>query len=144
MQAVPDAFLAGIVVGVGRRLLGAEDMVEPAGDEKAREGARKGEALFALVFVKIGPPEAGRRMPSDRLAPEVAFRDVERAINEHGEAKAGACAELQDADAALDAVAERHQANARELRERSRMFGKLPAGKRAAVERDHGGGPRTV
>ena len=70
--------------------------------------------------------ESGRRVPADRLALILAIGDVERPVDEHGEAQAGACAELQHADAALYTVAKRHQPHPGELRQHPGAFGNLP------------------
>ena len=62
-------------------------------------------------------------------APRIlAVGDVERAVDQHREPEAGAGAELEHADAALDAVAQRHQPHAGELRQH--------AGVRATSRRD--------
>src|SRR4051794_21242662 len=85
--------------------------------------------------------EAGRRVPADGGALELAVRDVERPVDQDGEAQAGAGAELERADAALDAVAERGEAHAGELRQHAGVLADLAARHRAAVEGDHGQSP---
>ena len=67
----------------------------------------------------------GWRKPAGECQPMaapliLAVGDVERAVDQDGEAQAGAGAELEHADAALDAVAQRHQPHAGELRQHAR------------------------
>ena len=86
-----------------------------------------GEPALPFVFVQARMPEAGRRIPADRHALVLAVGDVERAVDQRGEAQARAGAELQHADAALDAIAERHQPHAGELRQHAGALGDLAA-----------------
>ena len=130
-------FLPGIVVAVGRHFARPKDMVEPAGQQQAREGSRPGEPALAFIFMQAGMAEPARRMPADRLALVLAIGDVESAVDQCGEAQAAAGAEFQHADAALDAVAKRHQPHAGELRQHARPFGNLPPRKRLTVELYH-------
>ncbi len=69
-------------------------------------------------------------MPSDGLSLEIAISDVEGAIDENGEAQPRTRAELQHANAALEAIAERHEPHAGELRKAAAPLGDLPAGER--------------
>lgn len=71
-------------------------------------------------------------MPADRLPLEFAVGDVESAINQRGETQAGAGAEFEQTHAPLDAVGERHETDASELRQRAGPFGNLPARQRPA------------
>ena len=112
-------------------------MVEPAGDDQPREGAEPRKAAFAFIFVQARMAKACRRIPADRAPLVLAIGDVERAIDEHREAKAGAGAEFEHADAALDAIAERHQAHARELRKRAAMRRNIPPAEVTAEKLDH-------
>ena len=127
VDRMADGLAWAVDIVVGRLVVHEQDVVEPAGDEQAGEGAQPGEAALALIFVQARMAEAGRRMPADRHAAVLAVGDVERAVDQHREAQAGAGAELQHADAALDAVAERHQPHAGELRQRPGVRGDLAA-----------------
>ena len=93
-------------------------MVETAGHHESREGAQPGKTALAFIFMQAGMLEAGRGVPSDRHAAKFAVGDIEGAVDEHGEAQSRSAAEFQHADAALDAVFERHQAHAGKLRKR--------------------------
>ena len=72
-------------------------------------------------------------MPADGAPFVFALGDVERAIHEHRETQAGAGAELQHANAALDAIGEFNQADAGELRQHARMRGDITARARSTV-----------
>ena len=89
------------------------------------------------MCVQAGMAEARGRVPADRPALVLAVGDVERAVDEDGEAQPGPGAEFEHADAALDPVAERHQAHARELRQRAAMRGDVAAAHAAAEKLDH-------
>ena len=71
-------------------------------------------------------------MPADRLPLEIAVGDVERPIDQRGETQASAGAEFEHTHAALNAVTERHQADAGELRQQTGPFGDLPPRQRLA------------
>src|ERR1700722_12173433 len=84
--------------------------------------------------------EAGRRMPADRLATKFAIGDVERAIDQHGEAQSATCAKLQHPYAALDSIRQRHQAHASELRKQAGALVDLTLRQFLAEQFDHRGG----
>ncbi len=127
------------IVVVGRVLaVHEQDVVEAAGDDQAGERPQPGEPALALVLVQAGMAEAGRRVPADRGTAIVAIGNVQRPVDEHGEPQARAGSELEHPHAALDAVAQRHQPDARELRQHAGMLRQLPSRAPVPVERHHG------
>src|SRR5579884_2062002 len=115
-----DRLARAVYVVIGRLVVHEEDVVEAACDHEAGESAQPGEAAFAFIFGKAGMLETGRRVPADRHAAILAIGDVEGAIDKRREAQARAGAKLQHSNAALEPVAERHEPDAGELRQRSR------------------------
>ena len=126
-----------IVVMVGRLLGHEADMVEPAGDEQPREGTQEAETALALGLVQAGMTEAARRVPADGAALVLAIRDIERPVDQDREAQARPGAELEEANAALDTVPERHQTHARELRQTPRVPRHLASRHLPPIELDH-------
>src|SRR3546814_17807777 len=105
-----------------------EGVVESAGDDQPRKGAQPGEPALAFILVQAGMAKARGRVPADRPALVLAIGDVERAVDEDGEAQPGPGPKFEHADAALDPVAQGPPANARELRQRAPLRGDVPAG----------------
>ena len=77
------------------------------------------------------------QMGGHRPALVLHLVEVEGAVHEHGEAQAGAGAELQHPHAAGGAVAEREEPHARGLPHPPRMGEKVAAGEVASVEVRH-------
>ncbi len=137
MQGVSNDFPTGIAVVFGGDFLASENVIEPAGDEQPGERPREGETILAFIFMQAGMAEPGRRMPTDRLAAELAIGDVERAIDQHGETQPGAGAKLQHPHASLDAVGEGHQAHAGELRQQAGALVDVALRQPLAVQFNH-------
>src|SRR3569833_2869342 len=134
MQRMLHGLLGRIDIGVGRHLVHEQDAVEPARHQQPRERPRPGEPSLALVFVEARMLEPGRRVPPNRLPLVLAVANVHRAIDQHGEARAGAGAELEQADAPLDAVLQLHQPHAGKLRQRTGMLFQFAARVLPAIE----------
>ena len=130
VQRMSHNVFAGVVVRVGRSFLGTKNVIETAGQQEPGERSRPRQSLLPLVFVQGRMPKSTRRMPSDGLPLEIAIRDVERTIDENGEAQPRTRAKLQHTNIALHAIAERHEPHAGELRKRAATLGDLPASQR--------------
>src|SRR6185437_4019307 len=109
-----------------------ENVIETAGQDQPGEGPRPRQSPLPLVFVQGRMPKSARRMPSDGLPLEIAIRDVEGAVDENGEAQPRTSAKFEHPDAALEAVAERHESHPGELRKRPASLGDLPPRERFA------------
>ena len=137
VDRMADGLPRPVDIVLGRLVVHEQDVVEAAGDQQAGEGAQPGEPALAFILVQARMPEAGRRMPADRHAAILAVGDVQRPVDQHGEAQAGAGAEFEQADAALDAVAQRHQPHAGELRQANRRWRRCRGATSPSVEFDH-------
>ena len=65
MQPVGNGLDPRIVVSVGRNLLGAQDVIQTAGHQKARKTAPPAEPTLAVMLVQTGVPHTGWAVPAD-------------------------------------------------------------------------------
>ena len=76
------------------------DVLQPAGDQKAREQPGKAAAAVGVGVVTGGMAVARGACPADRLAAPRQGADIERTIDQHREIEAATGAELEGLDAA--------------------------------------------
>jgi hypothetical protein len=77
-------------------------------------------------------------MPANRLTPVLTIRNVQRAINESGEAKASAGAKLKHSYAALNPVSKRYEADTSNLRKCAHTLGNVAPRATMTIELNHG------
>ena len=117
VDRMADGLPWAVDIMVGRLVVHEQDMVEAAGHHQPGKGPQPGKPPSPSYSCR-----PGWRKPAGECQPIawpliIAVGDVERPVDQHREAQAGAGAEFEHADAALDAVAQRHQPHAGELRQ---------------------------
>ena len=90
-------------------------VVEPAGDEQAREAPAEALPLLAFGVVQGRAAEAAGALPCDRDTPPPERPDIQRAVGQRPEVQPAAGAEGDGPDTALDAVVEDDAAGTGEL-----------------------------
>ena len=137
VQRIVDRADAGIDVARGVRGRGRQRVVEPAGRQEAGERPQEAPAAALLDRGQRRVARPGRRAPADRDAAILGREQVEAAIERDPEAQAGAGAEVEQAHAALRAVGELEQLDARDLRQGPAALGDGALRPATAEQFDH-------